>query len=70
MLKSFKDSDLVIFISNYAQEIIKKFKKKPLKNCLINHGVDMNDSEIHRGFPKIYNFKEPFIIYPSVSQNL
>tara|TARA_Y100000816_G_scaffold291512_1_gene283099 strand:- start:3346 stop:4473 length:1128 start_codon:yes stop_codon:yes gene_type:complete len=66
MLKSFKDSDLVIFISNYAQEIIKKNLKEPLKKTvLINHGVDMNDSEIHYEVSKIYNFKEPFIIYPS-----
>jgi glycosyltransferase involved in cell wall biosynthesis len=66
MIKSFKDSDLVIFISNYAQEVIKKNLKKPLKKTvLINHGVDMNDSKTHHEFSKISNFKEPFIIYPS-----
>ena len=31
MLRTFKNSDLVIFISNYAKEELKKYLKKPLK---------------------------------------
>ena len=66
MLRSFKNSDLVIFISNYAREELKKYLKKPLKKTvLINHGVDMSASKTDDEVTKIYNFKEPFIIYPS-----
>jgi len=66
MIKSFKDSDLVIFISNYDEKVIKKNLTKSLKKTvLINHGVDMNSSKIHNEVSKIYNFREPFIIYPS-----
>ena len=66
MLRSFKNSDLVIFISNYAREELKKYLKKPLKkSVLINHGVDMSASKTDDEVTKIYNFREPFIIYPS-----
>ena len=66
MLRSFKNSDLVIFISNYAREELKKYLKKPLKkSVLINHGVDMSASKTDDEVTKIYNFREPslFILH-------
>lgn len=66
LIKSFKDSDLVIFISNYAEEVIKKSIKRPLKKTvLIKHGVDMNVTKIQDNIIKTYDLEDPFIIYPS-----
>ena len=36
MLRTFKNSDLVIFISNYAKEELKYLKKPLKKTVLIN----------------------------------
>lgn len=66
LIKSFKNSDLVIFISNYAEEVIKKSIRRPLKKTvLIKHGVDMNANKIQDNILKTHGLEDPFIIYPS-----
>ena len=65
MLKSMQKADLVIFISNFAENIIKKHLKKPLKNrILIRHGVDFSDAD-SKDANISHIVDRPYIFYPS-----
>ena len=65
MLKSMKKADLVIFISEFAENIIKKHLRKPLKNrILIRHGVDFSES-CSTSMEISHIVDCPYIFYPS-----
>ena len=64
MLRSMKKADLVIFISEFAEKIIKQHLTTPLKKrALIHHGVDFSKDEKEEDISTIIKF--PYILYPS-----
>ena len=68
MISSMMRADLVIFISKYAESVISKKIKRPLKkSTLIPHGVDFAERPYHDN-PHSFSFleaEEEYILYPS-----
>ena len=68
MLRSMQKADLVIFISQFARQVIQRNLTKSLnETILIPHGVDFNELSALNDINHIIT--EPYILYPSSLDN-
>jgi len=66
MLSSMQRADLVIFISSFAESVIKKITKKSLNHSvLIPHGVDFMERVDKKASFNFLDENDEYILYPS-----